>query len=309
MRRAVLGLITKQEDGAEIVRYDDPSFPSFIFEGWIAPKVPWERVPHFHEDIEILTVQSGTMAYCVNGTNIVLHEGDSIVINANQIHYFMSLDGKVASYIIFVIHPSVLCTSISVEREAVRPIIENRKLPYLCFAQGESNSVTFADLAGKLPEMKHDGFAITRQFFQMWELIRKHSLDYAPVLEEPTTEAHMQAFKAMMYYASIHYRESITLDDIANAANISRSLCNALFKQYLNESPISYLMHFRTRQAAELLRASNYSQTQIAAMTGFNSASYLSETFRKFFGMTPREYKKIDGELTPELALAIASKK
>ena len=83
MKREVMGLIVKREDGSEIVNYDDPSFPTYIYEGWVAQKVTWERVPHFHEDIEIVSVTSGKMAYSVNGKTLMLHEGDTIVVNSN----------------------------------------------------------------------------------------------------------------------------------------------------------------------------------------------------------------------------------
>ena len=52
MKRELMGLIVKREDGSEQVNYDDDSFPSYIYDGWIKPNVTWEKVPHFHEDIE-----------------------------------------------------------------------------------------------------------------------------------------------------------------------------------------------------------------------------------------------------------------
>ena len=54
-----MGLIVKREDGSEQVNYDDESFPSYIYDGWIKPNVTWEKVPHFHEDVEIVTVTVG----------------------------------------------------------------------------------------------------------------------------------------------------------------------------------------------------------------------------------------------------------
>ena len=85
-----MGLIIKRDDGSEVVNYDNPSFPSYIYDGWIEPNCTWERVPHYHEDLEIVTVREGTMAYSVNGRTLVLREGDTIIVNSNQIHYSMS---------------------------------------------------------------------------------------------------------------------------------------------------------------------------------------------------------------------------
>jgi transcriptional regulator GlxA family with amidase domain len=51
-------------------------------------------------------------------------------------------------------------------------------------------------------------------------------------------------------------------------------------------------MHLRCRKVAELLRASRMPMSEIAAQTGFGGVSYMSETFRKFFDRSPREYRK-----------------
>ena len=72
MKPEAMGLIIKREDGSEVVKYDDPNFPSYIYDGWIMPKATWEGVPHFHEDIEIMTIKEGQLSYFVNGKNIVL---------------------------------------------------------------------------------------------------------------------------------------------------------------------------------------------------------------------------------------------
>ena len=89
-----------------------------------------------------------------------------------------------------------------------------------------------------------------------------------------------------------NYNKQITLGDIAASGNISKSLCNTLFHQYVGESPINYLMHLRCRKVAEFLRAGKIPMTEIAALTGFGGVSYMSETFRKFFEKSPREYRK-----------------
>ena len=95
MNRNLMGLIVKRDDGSEIINYDNPAFPSYIYDGWVAPKVTWERVPHFDEDIEIVSVKEGRMAYSVNGNTLLLNAGDTIVVNSNQIHYSMCIDDTV----------------------------------------------------------------------------------------------------------------------------------------------------------------------------------------------------------------------
>ena len=286
-----MGLILKRDDGSEIVNYDDPNFPTYIYDGWIAPKVTWEGVPHFHEDIEIMTIKEGQLMYTVNGKQLLLREGDTIVINSNQIHYNSCVNGGVAKYVICVIHPSILVNYVAVEMQAVRPIIDNPDLPYLRFRYINEHTESIRNLVLALPDVRHDPFAITKQFYLIWDIIRKQAETLGKT-EEVVSDPRMMSFKTMMHFIANNYQKQITLSDIAASGNISKSLCNTLFHQYVGESPINYLMHLRARKVAELLRAGKMSMSDIAQLTGFGGVSYMSETFRKFFEKSPREYRK-----------------
>ena len=292
MNRDIMGLIVKREDGSEIVNYDDPQFPSYIFEGWVKPNVTWERVPHFHEDIEMCTVTQGKMAYSVNGKTIMLEEGDTIFVNSNQIHYSMCIDDVGARYIIFIAHPGILNASVAVEMQAIRPITENKDLPYLRFRDIDEMTEEVSRLMHTLPPICHRAFEVTKQFYQIWDLVIKRSEIIGVLGPEEAPDARMQTFKNMMHFISDNYQRTITLEEIAGSANISKSLCNLLFKQFVGESPINYLMHLRARKVAEYLRSSNLNMTEIASLSGFSGVSYMSETFKKFFDSTPRDYRK-----------------
>ena len=291
MKIEQMGLIVKRDDGSEIVNYDDPNFPSYIYDGWIAPKVTWEGVPHFHEDIEIMTIKEGQVAYFVNGKELLLRAGDTIVVNSNQIHYNMTVNGEVAKYVICILHPSILVNSITVEMQAVRPITENPDLPYLRFRYINEHTESIRNLVLGMPDLRHDPFAITKQFYQIWDIIRKHA-ETLGATEDVVSDPRIQSFKSMMHFISNNYQNQVTLADIAASGSISKSLCNTLFHQYVGESPINYLMHLRCRKVAELLRSGKIPMTEIASKTGFGGVSYMSETFRKFFEKSPREYRK-----------------
>ena len=291
MKREMMGLIVKRDDGSEIVNYDDPNFPAYIYDGWIVPKATGEGVPHYHEDIEIMTVKEGDVMYVVNGREVLLHKGDTIVVNSNQIHYNMTVNGGTAKYVICVLHPGILSNSVAVDLQAIKPITENPDLPFFRFRYINEYTEEMRKLVLSLPDIRHDPFAVTMKFFQIWSIVRKQAESWGAT-EETVSDPRMQSFKAMMHFISNNYQNQITLGSIAESGNISKSLCNTLFHQYVGESPISYLMHLRCRKVAELLRASDMSMSEIAAQTGFGGVSYMSETFKKFFEKSPREYRK-----------------
>ena len=298
MKREYMGLIVKREDGSEKVNYDDDTFPSYIYDGWIRPNVTWEKVPHFHEDIELVTVKTGKMAYSVNGKLVTLNAGDTIFVNSNQIHYSVSLDNSVATYVIFIVHPSILNSSVAIELQALQPILNNPNLSYLRFRNINENTKDIRDIMLTLPKDRRNPFQITKKLFDIWEVILNQTMHYGMINEEVQTDVHTKPFKAMMYYIQQNYKEPITLDDIAESGNISKSLCNKIFHKYVGDSPVNYLLNYRVRKVAEILQTTSLPLSEIASQTGFNGASYMSEMFKKSFNMSPRAYRKNNATTT-----------
>ncbi len=292
MKKEVMGLVVKRPDGSEEVNYDDPSFPSYIYDGWIKPNVTWEKVPHFHEDVELVTVTSGRMAYSVNGKTIYLNAGDTIFVNANQIHYSLTVDEQTATYVIFVVHPSILSSSVAIEMQALLPILNNTNLPYIRFRNINENTKKIYDIMLSLPGIRRDPFLITKKFFEIWEVILYQSKTYGMFDEDSQMDAYALSFKAMMHFIQQEYQNPITLDQIAESGNISKSLCNKIFHKYVGDSPVNYVVSFRLKKVSEYLLTTSLSLSEIAAQTGFNGTSYMSEMFRKSFGVSPRSYRK-----------------
>ena len=85
--------------------------------------------------------------------------------------------------------------------------------------------------------------------------------------------------------------EKITLDDIAARGRVSRTMCNNLFKKFAGNSPFEELTKVRLRKVSEYLTDSSFSMSDIATMTGFSSANYMTELFKREYGMSPREYR------------------
>lgn len=61
------------------------------------------------------------------------------------------------------------------------------------------------------------------------------------------------------------------------------------------QKPSEFIRTIRLKHAAQLLRTSNYSISEIADLCGFSTPSYFTHSFKKMFGKTPGEYQK-DGK-------------
>ena len=57
-------------------------------------------------------------------------------------------------------------------------------------------------------------------------------------------------------------------------------------------SPVDYLRYYRIEKSLEILRGTDNTITEIAYETGFSGASYFAETFRKYIGCSPLQFRE-----------------
>lgn len=92
-------------------------------------------------------------------------------------------------------------------------------------------------------------------------------------------------------YIGIHIHEEITVNGIAKALYISQSTLERRFKEALNTTPSEYIKKKKLMLAAELLREGK-SVLVAGSSVGYNDNSYFIELFKRYYGVTPYQYKK-----------------
>jgi AraC-like DNA-binding protein len=87
-------------------------------------------------------------------------------------------------------------------------------------------------------------------------------------------------------------RGSVTVGALAEAAQMSASHFNRLFKRYTGYSPMDYLRALRVQKARELLADPGLSIKEVAGLSGFGDPFVFSKTFRRVDGLTPSAYRE-----------------
>ena len=99
--------------------------------------------------------------------------------------------------------------------------------------------------------------------------------------------------KTAVDFIDSHYmEEGISLNTVANVANVSSNHFSALFSQNMGQTFIEYLTTLRMNKAKELLRCTGMRSSEIAGEIGYKDAHYFSYLFKKTQGMTPSDYRK-----------------
>jgi signal transduction histidine kinase/ligand-binding sensor domain-containing protein/DNA-binding response OmpR family regulator len=82
----------------------------------------------------------------------------------------------------------------------------------------------------------------------------------------------------------------LSVDSIADEVGISRVHLHRKMKELTGQTPHDFIRNIRLKQAAHLLSSQNMNITEVMYACGFNNAASFSTIFKKFYGMSPREY-------------------
>lgn len=97
----------------------------------------------------------------------------------------------------------------------------------------------------------------------------------------------------VLSYLETHYREPITLKDVARHANLSTYRISHLMKDVTEHSVFQHVIRLRVREAQRLLERTDMSCTEIAYDVGFSDQSYFIKQFKHWMGITPARYRRL----------------
>lgn len=120
------------------------------------------------------------------------------------------------------------------------------------------------------------------------QLIEEHAIQDARLANSEQSEQ----ITAICDYLEQHYMDSITLDDLSKLAGLSKYYLLRSFTKQKGISPYSYLETIRIGKAKKLLEQ-GVLPVDAALQTGFSDQSHFSNFFKKFIGLTPKQYMNI----------------
>ena len=122
------------------------------------------------------------------------------------------------------------------------------------------------------------------------------------ILEEPYSKQkgyHFETYnksyavKRIINYLNENYEHKISLDQIAHNMYLSPVYISKIFKEETGESPINYLIKIRLERAKDILSSSCCGSIKsIANAVGYDDVYHFSKLFKKYYGISPQNYRK-----------------
>ena len=141
--------------------------------------------------------------------------------------------------------------------------------------------------------------------FKIMELFYLISKSDILPLEKNTSECKDKALEKLMEnmkeYMEKHLDEKLTIEYMCNKFNISPTLFKATFKNRYGEPVHSWIQKQRMHMAAKYLCTSSMNVLQIAYEVGFGGTSQFNSLFKRYYGVTPTQYRKLSytGRISP----------
>ena len=251
---------------------------------------------HWHESMELVFVKQGMGLVQVGVVTYLAYRGDIFIFAPGTLHALRQAEGQRMEYENIIFHPGILISkkADTSNTEFLAPLLSGALSVPLLYQPG---SPCYAEIAAcidandEISRTNPPGyqFFIKSQLFMLFYILFNKCL-----LKEPAKRDHksLEKMKLILKYLENHYMERITIADISAEVGLSQSHFMKYFKNTMGTSFIEYLNEYRLTMASRLLISSESSILAIAEEVGYENLSYFNRTFKKRFGMTPRDYRK-----------------
>lgn len=101
---------------------------------------------------------------------------------------------------------------------------------------------------------------------------------------------HQKRITSIKAYVNEHYQH-VTLDEVSSLFHMNFYYLSKYFKKWTGQNFSEYVISVKMEQAAILLKDIHYKTYEISTSVGYDNAKNFSRTFKKHFGISPREYR------------------
>ena len=255
--------------------------------------IPWRYETHDHSAVEVVLVLEGTVTYTVEDSVYQVHKGEVLIVPPDTPHSLNMGDGS--SRYLFLFEPDAIMTMRDIKSMAVyfhKPFH---------LRDGSEAHVRIRELLLRAREA-YDKKELMWNTVCYSSLLRIYALlgqrylsGIKPRSGDGLRNMDSEVITAVMTYINNHYRDELSLEDVAQFAGFSRYYFSRSFKRQTGYSFKDYLCQKRLQVAMDLLIRSNTPMREVAIESGFGSVATFNRVFREKKGCTPSQYRTIYG--------------
>lgn len=289
------------KDLQEIFPFSEETFPINFYEDYLSAYDQKTIPEHWHVALELVLCMSGQLNISFNGASNVLNPGECAFVNSRTLHK-LSADTSREVKIFGIFFSDSLWAS------NMESILYKKYFKHIKNKAFGGLVITPDSISGThLIHLIHQGYALSHQqaefgyelsclslISQIWKTLLEYiqSECNVDINTSNTKQRSDDLPQRMLTFIHEHYAEKITIYDISNALNYSRSGCFEAFKNFTGKTPNEYITEYRLNMAESMLMDTQKGITEISSLCGFSTPSYFTKQFKKRHGISATEYRK-----------------
>ena len=276
----------------ELIQYPDKQWKHIILHTTLNKRLLGYIPLHWHNALQFIFVIKGELDLVIADKTISICQKDGMFINSNVVH---EIRGRLANTEYLCWNIELPKTTNYIEFSYVSKIVNNTKyMPYIHLRASISNKnklLQNIENAGEIYEQQQPHFKlnITIKYYEMLKELMN-------ILENETGRIDYYfdtRGKQLIEYIQEHFNSKITLETLSRHIHMSQSETIKLFKHYVNQTSIQYLLNVRLERSISILyNLRSYSITEVAMTCGFSTTSYFIQVIKNKYGITPKQYQK-----------------
>ena len=256
--------------------------------------IPWRYESHNHSAVEILLTLEGSVTYTVEDKTFQVRKGEILIVPPDMLHSLVMGEGS--SRYLFLFEPDALMSM-----RDIKYMASYFNKPFH-LRDGSDAHVRIRELLLRANDAyeKREMLWNTVCYSCILRIYATLGQRYLGGVIRPRAGEHTgnmdgEVINAVMTYINNHYKEELTLEEVAKFAGFSRYYFSRTFKRQTGYSFKDYLNQKRIQVAMDLLIRTNRGMREVALESGFGSVATFNRAFREKKGCTPTEYRVIYG--------------
>ncbi|MFP3155559.1 AraC family transcriptional regulator [Lachnospiraceae bacterium ZAX-1] len=258
---------------------------------YVSPSHPrYEMSYHWHTEYEIIHILEGSFLFNLDGKPLQCATSDILFIQDGVLHGGTPLN---CTYECIVFDRKIISPNSLAAVKFMNHMKEQHIMLHAHFTP--NNKSLHAVVHTMLDALHHRAYGyelhVLGCLYQFFGFVMEEELfTWTNNLVSLKNKEHVRQLKQSLTLIESSYGETLTLNDLAKAAEMSSKYFCQFFQEMTQRTPIDYLNHYRIECACIKLVTTNDTMTEIALTCGFNDISYFIKTFKKYKGTTPKKY-------------------
>lgn len=250
---------------------------------------------HYHEFDKVVIFLSGTASYIMEGRSYFLEPWDVLLVSHHLIHKPVIDPNAPYERVVIYLDPGFIRSHSTKDADLSSCFRLARQRQFALMRPEGEQRIRLQSLLTNLEQALEDrgfgGDLLARTCFLQMLIHLNRTMVRDHTDRDKSASRHDPKIEQALSYINEHLSEDLSVDTLAGQAYISKYHFMRRFKELTGCSVHQYVTQKRLLAAARLLR-SGVSAQNACARCGFQDYSAFQRSFRRQFGMTPRDMQQ-----------------